>query len=469
MRAFFVGLWTVIVLCAIGAIPTAHVIIEASAQTCPGSSGFLTQDGPISLGDSAIFGPDCGHLQDGGLFLVGGRIVLPASTTQLFQNGTTGSDTTLGLSNPCANALAPCKTMQHVIMDIAFNSYIYNATVTTQVFINAAGVSVATDTVHLAGRFVGSEGNLKVIVDGTAGFTWNTNTGPPIAVEDNALIAIQNLTLGSTGGSGNCAEINRQAHIILTNITYLACTGAEIFANNQSFVEEGGTHGVNGNFGFATQALNASLIISSGMTYNILTNITFTDFVYASNSASVNFANTVINPNGHTIHGTKFLDQLNSFIATGLQNGDLNYFPGDVGSAPILGGFYDTVLAITPVASGGTGDNGSAWSTFVPALSCGTATFTVNSARQKTLGKTQHLSLDATITGIGTCTNQVNFNVPFTAQSGGGINGRETVNTGYPVDCNISPASATANCNVGRNDPWTVNMRLMISGVFELQ
>jgi hypothetical protein len=42
------------------------------------------------------------------------------------------------------------------------------------------------------------------------------------------------------------------------------------------------------------------------------------------------------------------------------------------------------------VANGGTGDTGTAWATFTPSPSCGTATFTVNSAKSKTIGMTSH-------------------------------------------------------------------------------
>lgn len=38
----------------------------ARAQVCSGISGFLTQDGPILIGNLIAMGPDCQHLQDGG-------------------------------------------------------------------------------------------------------------------------------------------------------------------------------------------------------------------------------------------------------------------------------------------------------------------------------------------------------------------------------------------------------------------
>lgn len=41
--------------------------MPAAAQVCPGASGFITQDGPVAVGNVAVFGPDCGHVQDNGI------------------------------------------------------------------------------------------------------------------------------------------------------------------------------------------------------------------------------------------------------------------------------------------------------------------------------------------------------------------------------------------------------------------
>lgn len=123
-----------------------------------------------------------------------------------------------------------------------------------------------------------------------------------------------------------------------------------------------------------------------------------------------------------------------------------------------------------PVANGGTGDTGSAWTAFTPSLSCGTATFTVNSARYKTMGKTTWAQIDFTITAIGTCTHPVTFTLPNTANSSGALAGRELVGGGATT-CTVAAASATATCekNNGGANPFLVNNQVVVSGVYENQ
>jgi hypothetical protein len=122
------------------------------------------------------------------------------------------------------------------------------------------------------------------------------------------------------------------------------------------------------------------------------------------------------------------------------------------------------------VASGGTGDTGTAWTSFTPALSCGTATFTVNSATRKTLGKTTWAQIDYSITAIGTCTTQgVTFTLPNTAQTSGSLNGQETANSTSSVSCMVVASSATASCRRALNVAAAVNDRVVVSGVYQNQ
>lgn len=125
------------------------------------------------------------------------------------------------------------------------------------------------------------------------------------------------------------------------------------------------------------------------------------------------------------------------------------------------------VTGTLPVVNGGTGDTGSAWTTFVPAPSSGTATFTVNSARQKTLGKTVLISMDITVATVGTGTGVVAITLPFTAQSGSALSGRESALNGKTVAFTIIGGSASANGT--KNDASTIvaSERYQVSGVYE--
>jgi len=120
------------------------------------------------------------------------------------------------------------------------------------------------------------------------------------------------------------------------------------------------------------------------------------------------------------------------------------------------------------VASGGTGDTGTAWTTFTPSPSCGTATFTVNSAKSKTLGKTTFIEGDFTITAIGSCTQPVNFTLPNTPNSTGILAGAES-STGKGMYCLVLGASTTAACSKADVSVFGVNNVLRFSGVYENQ
>jgi hypothetical protein len=116
----------------------------------------------------------------------------------------------------------------------------------------------------------------------------------------------------------------------------------------------------------------------------------------------------------------------------------------------------------------------TAWTTFTPSLSCGTATFTVNSARFKTFGKTTHISIDFTITAIGTCGASVSFTLPNTSAFSGTVPLIETAVNGVLGMCRESAGSATATCSQNNTTGaplgnFLVNERFQGSGVYENQ
>lgn len=111
----------------------------------------------------------------------------------------------------------------------------------------------------------------------------------------------------------------------------------------------------------------------------------------------------------------------------------------------------------------------TAWAAFTPSPTCGTATITTQSARTKTLGKTTYVQLEETITAIGTCgVTNVTFNLPKTAQSGGGLVGRE-ITSNIGVDCLILTSGTTGACLRVNGATWNVNDHFIVSGVYENQ
>lgn len=120
-----------------------------------------------------------------------GRLQLGASTLQLYVNGSTGSDT----NNDCQSAVSPCQTINQAAIVIAFDSFAYDFRATTQVRINVCGTTQSTDQLHFSGRYVGSEGNAKVVVDGSCA----SGTGP--------IASLGTITGGSSYTSGTYTNV----------------------------------------------------------------------------------------------------------------------------------------------------------------------------------------------------------------------------------------------------------------------
>lgn len=138
----------------------------------------------------------------------------------------------------------------------------------------------------------------------------------------------------------------------------------------------------------------------------------------------------------------------------------------------ITGGATETMaIAAGSSAQGSNPYPPLIWTTFTPALACGTATFTVNAARQQTdtLQKTTRFMVDATIAGLGTCSgNPVTFTLPSTAATYAAFVGHESALTGFAITCGATGASTTASCyKFDGSTTWLVNQRLVVSGAYE--
>lgn len=95
------------------------------------------------------------------------------------------------------------------------------------------------------------------------------------------------------------------------------------------------------------------------------------------------------------------------------------------------------VSGTLPVANGGTGDTGTAWTSYTPTVTASSGTFTTVSAtgRWKSIGKTVFVKIAITITTVGTASGIVAATLPntsadaynFSGNSGSGF--QLTVNT----------------------------------------
>lgn len=123
------------------------------------------------------------------------------------------------------------------------------------------------------------------------------------------------------------------------------------------------------------------------------------------------------------------------------------------------------------VSAGGTGDTGSAWSTYVPGVTPGGGAFTtltVNSAHFKQLGKTVWMEIDFTVTAVGTATGRISVALPGTvAATGAGMVGVEN-NSGKGITGSV--AAGGGGFSLAFYDGSTLcatGNRIIASGVYE--
>lgn len=128
-----------------------------------------------------------------------------------------------------------------------------------------------------------------------------------------------------------------------------------------------------------------------------------------------------------------------------------------------------TNISSGTLASARGGVDTTAWTTFTPTFTCGTATFTVTSARFKTQGKVTWISFDVTIASLGSCTNTITFTSPNAPQSGAGMAGHEVAVNGRGLNCAISPGSTSVQCAKSDASQMVVAEHYLTSGVYENQ
>lgn len=131
------------------------------------------------------------------------------------------------------------------------------------------------------------------------------------------------------------------------------------------------------------------------------------------------------------------------------------------------------VSGTLPVANGGTGDTGTAWTTYTPTVTCGTGslTTTTRTGRYKTLGKTVFFEANMVITTNGTCATSLNFALPpgVTAASNSPIVG-EDFTAGKTLTAGVnSGATSTVVLLYDGSYPGADGKTLAIGGALEMQ
>jgi hypothetical protein len=136
-------------------------------------------------------------------------------------------------------------------------------------------------------------------------------------------------------------------------------------------------------------------------------------------------------------------------------------------------GTASNVTGTVAVANGGTGDTGTAWTTYTPTVTDSVGTFTTLGTlvgRYKDLGKTRFISVVVNITTNGTAGGTISISLPSgTVAAECMVNGRETGLTGKAITGTIqSGTSDILVLDYLNNYAGGSGARLVLSGVIEM-
>jgi hypothetical protein len=131
------------------------------------------------------------------------------------------------------------------------------------------------------------------------------------------------------------------------------------------------------------------------------------------------------------------------------------------------------VTGTLPVANGGTGDTGTAWTSYTPTLTPDnghTLTTTTVSAATKTLGKTVFIRIRVAIVAVGTATisDGLTITVPFTLAGEAAFACVETNALGLPFYARGAAGSTSIYVLSNGGGGWLANGRaITVTGIYE--
>lgn len=162
--------------------------------------------------------------------------------------------------------------------------------------------------------------------------------------------------------------------------------------------------------------------------------------------------------------GTLAAGRLNSNVVQGVTN-DTNV-TGSISAQNLTLGWTGSLA----VSRGGTGDTGTAWSSYTPTIGCGTGSLTSASAtgRSKTIGKTTFVGLVVTIPTNGTCGTFITATLPSAVQADTFFGGKARAVSGKLVGASVAATSSTlAIANYDNTYPGANGEIIVISGSYE--
>lgn len=352
------------------------------------------------------------------VFVINGMtypIPVGSSTPALFLNGvigggvltnyyvaTTGSD-----GNTCLSLTNPCLTLQGAWNKLAVANY------------GTGGAQL-----HIAdGTYTGA-----LVINGA----WNG--AGPLSIVGNcntpgnvilSLSGVSNIVVSNAYINVSCVELRNDnfvelaaldgGDITFSNIRFGATTADQMQANGGK-IHGSGSYSIVGNMGSHWHSFNHGLIEINNATVTLVGTPVISEFFLGVSDASVYFLNSSFAGTGAV--GLRFLIHNNGYFSSGNSLG-LSGLPGTVAGVLDTNGQYDLLF---------TGDN-SAWTSYTPTIASQTvggtpATYTLNNANYKCLGKTCFVKADVTVTnqGVG-AGGSIDISLPFTATSVAGTPG----------------------------------------------
>jgi hypothetical protein len=166
------------------------------------------------------------------------------------------------------------------------------------------------------------------------------------------------------------------------------------------------------------------------------------------------------------------LTQVIGAVASGVSSIAGNTGAFTLGAGLTIAG-NDIRVGTVSVANGGTGDTGTAWTSYTPTITAGVGAFTTVSAtgRYKAIGKTVFVQVTITITTVGSASQDVRATLPFSSSASGDyvLSGRD-VNVGPMLQGAINSSIPTLMI-INKYDnsmPGGSGSKLLLTGVYEM-
>lgn len=273
-----------------------------------------------------------------------GRARLPSGTVNAYANFSLGND-----ANDClASGASACKTIQQA-MFLACQEFDLSAVSQTNYTVNVAANVTDTQGVHYACHGVtGAQGGAAIYVSGGTNSTISTTDIDAFAVDVNAIVSINSITLQASGNvttaastrPADCLRADYGGRIFALTNTFVSCTGAQIAADQGGMVYMFSTYNINAGALNHLYAQNGGVITTGSQTSGFVTalfgaSVNFSNaFAKAGPGGTINVPGLTWNYTGGpwTITGTKALTVGAGEISTGAGTTDCNnaFFPGDV-------------------------------------------------------------------------------------------------------------------------------------------